>query len=778
MDALKGKITSQHELEAIVGISYFQAVREDLRHLAPKNTIDAVSWWAVREKARIHHGIYETTAACDELNKRAGCFVHIASTDRNMVAFTPDRVAGEMDRQVVTTFGKVASKLLPVCTENYIRELAEEHLADLSDDFELIGGDGIADAYSAPGTISSCMVGKDWSQLPESPINLYNIEGVQLAVLRDSSGRITARCLVRHVGEQKLYIRAAYGDPRLKRRLERKGYTPGGWEGCVFRKVVLSEYVSEGNQFGTVKNQKFLMPYLDSYNSTATSQGSTVVNEENAIRCITPEELRSLKEAGLGLFAKAASSSYGYIELPLLERRFLEYYDDMQQKVVKATEAGPGALALLSDNVTIGTASRNSLIDAGWHLLRINNTQRVYCHPDTPIFRSASWDKWADTEAARLADEQVKLCSELYSQTDGVHFGKVSLNYMGIAWVYKSQACLVRVEPYGEVWVRREDAYQLLEDGAVRWVYGQPAKSLRKLAPNSQGEIAYYNPKTQPILRTAKRKAVALCFNDNVSEMYDGNWDFSRSLTSRYGWRGFDFMYTVHRKMTDAEDAAWKHFLRLEAARLVGKEIQEHGFNRAVENFLGIRGKENSRLILTVPHSATRKEGTRMRFAWDEVCSSYQLKKQWLAEAVKIWHNDYYEKGLGEFLNEFAMFLAEGEALDYNTQTAATAEPEKAQDVSTHPTGTDVAGVISVVQPELEPELEPEPDAAEGSGQVEGQHEGQGQEDYSAYSVVRVGTSTGTVFPDTAAVTASTSTGDAADALRTLLTTGVSSVER
>ena len=260
------------------------------RLLGSGSGIGVAAWWVARERARIDRGVYQITTELQQVNSlNFGLFAHISTKDATMVAYTPDRAAGEADRQVVASPGRFFSKYLPYASEDLIRRLTEQYNAYVNLKVEFISGPDIAVAYDTfSAGVAACMSRKGF---PVHPALAYDAPGIRLAVCRDEDGDITGRTLVYEPSENdKRYIRV-YGNPALGHALARAGYKLGTLGGAKLAKH-------------KVRDGVYAVPYLD---GSGTGGDWYVAAFSDHLKVLDRAEVRRFRN--LGIDVKAASAT-------------------------------------------------------------------------------------------------------------------------------------------------------------------------------------------------------------------------------------------------------------------------------------------------------------------------------------------------------------------------------------------------------------------------------------------------------------------------------------
>jgi hypothetical protein len=300
-ESLRSKLATEEEFRRVLRnttLLGYDRVRRDVAVTALRSeaSYPHVAWWAAREKARMTEGIYETTETLSYLNLvNPWAFAHVSLEDKTMVAYTPDKASGEADRQVRLSIGKLVSKLCPLLVDHRVAELVEQHNAELTNEIFFMSGKDIAEFYAKDSVTGACMSAKAFVV---QPALAYDAPNIRMAYLKDSSGRINARCMVYEPSEtDKRYIRG-YGSPVLVKRLVRAGYKCGTWEGARFKTLTQRSgeelKISEEN-----KSECFdlVLPYLDSSGGMA-GPGSTVALFDGVLTSIGADLTYKLTQRG------------------------------------------------------------------------------------------------------------------------------------------------------------------------------------------------------------------------------------------------------------------------------------------------------------------------------------------------------------------------------------------------------------------------------------------------------------------------------------------------
>ena len=235
------------------------------------------SWWLLREFYREKFEVYSDPPALLRRLRTyyGGCgvmFPHVSTEDRSMVAFTPDRQAGEADRQIKMTVGRFMRKFMPLWSDTYISTLEAAYRAELDGTFEIAEtAEDVFDVYTKMSGDSGCMRYKpgQWGQqVHPSAVYAAPQYGIRVAYLRDTQGVIKARSVIYdnpNDPADKRYVRV-YGDSTLTSRLKRAGYRMAGLNGARIpaidpQRIAGTGGVAYDREGHMVK--PYLMPYMD-----------------------------------------------------------------------------------------------------------------------------------------------------------------------------------------------------------------------------------------------------------------------------------------------------------------------------------------------------------------------------------------------------------------------------------------------------------------------------------------------------------------------------------
>lgn len=412
IEKLKGKITSEATYQEAVNDMFNSDVEPPRKRLpAPLSPYLSIApWWVQREHARIQVGLYETTAVTRSLTDSfPWAAVHVSKDDPQMVAYTPDAVMGEQDRQLKLALGKLILRLYPAATADQVREAVDLHKTEVDATVEFIEGPGIADAYDAGPP--SCMAGKSWNLEGHRPADAYNAPGIRLAVIRDAGGVIRYRSLVYEASPtDKRWIRCYPddGSKLLSSKLEKMGYQCGSLGGATLKTIQLS-------------TGSYVVPYLDQNGKMADNTHTTVIVLDGVLRVLTPSQ-RNAMAATLRSGELGNPNQHGTLRLRPVSSVAYQKPDlftgrQINTLIEKHTPAyKDGVLGVTAEEE--GDEYRSVYVAPRVHAL---------VQKDTPVFHFQNRN-YLDTQELREALGWVKLDATLYPEQQD--------------WISKSYTCI------------------------------------------------------------------------------------------------------------------------------------------------------------------------------------------------------------------------------------------------------------------------------------------------------------------------------------------------
>lgn len=190
----------------------------------PIHDITDLTGWRDRERNRFKSGEYKPVVWAKEpwWKDLPDHFAHVGIKDKTRIAFTPDSIKGEMDKQTAMLPGKYLKQFFgDVLTDEQIRDYAMQHNTQFEQNelFFARTPEEIQEVYK-PYLGSSCFSGT-------TNANLYGSGDFAVAYIKNTNGKITARCVV--VPERKLYVRVYGDDARLATLLKKAGFRNPGY---------------------------------------------------------------------------------------------------------------------------------------------------------------------------------------------------------------------------------------------------------------------------------------------------------------------------------------------------------------------------------------------------------------------------------------------------------------------------------------------------------------------------------------------------------------------
>lgn len=463
-----------------------------------------IPWWLRREYLRIAQKVYpEGTELLQASNRRLPQLaVHVSREDPTLVAYTPDRASGEADRQVRTSLGKFLVKHYPYLDDNTIRNLQEEHLAELDSTFEELFGQDIVKAYRELGTRGACMSYVEDKYTAGNPTQAYDAPGISMAVLRDKEGNITARCMLyKHSETDKRWIRC-YLDQKLVKRLERSGYKKGTWVGAKFKTIKLEDSGSLN---------WYVVPYLDGGGQAGSGSHSRVAVIDGELTCVSLDVANKIHARfGADSCVSATVTSGSLLIKPI---------DTITEaEICFLTGRTISWLTDVTESYFDGTEIRKVLAYAVFdmQLISVTPVLSAYAARSLATF-TARGRTVLDTPENRACYNFIKLDSFIYPEDKEWHANtSYTPAYTKTArgtYIKMAESVLVYT---GSVW---EAEHVSVID-----------KTYTKLHPRNG--IKCYATAGTPVFRTFKgSKVVANGYS--IQKLHDGTWDFDRNVASK-----------------------------------------------------------------------------------------------------------------------------------------------------------------------------------------------------------------------------------------------------
>jgi len=568
-------------------------------------------WWLKREYMRQSFGVYEEqTSIVNSLQQyHPTMCVHISKEDRTQVAYTPDRAAGEADRQLRISLGRLLHKLYPVLSDDKIASYVAEHQAELSNEIEFLTDKAITDVY-IKGNAGACMSKEFASLNGHHPTEAYWAPNIAMAVLRDAKGAVNARAMVYTPSETDKRIIRSYGDKKLYNRLLRAGYSNGTWHGAKFNKV---EY----------KAGRYLLPYLDGNGGAGGAMTSCVALIDNELVSINETTYNNLRSKFMTPCTTCHTNTNGYVNLANI---------DSTEFQVKCELSGVDINILLDAPVKYWNGEKVLLVAAaavsGCKSVKMLTNQAVLVHPDTPTF-NYRYTEYLDTEEIRRKVGFVKLSSKYYTEEE------CNVWYE----LYSSKLQVLT----SDVAVLASDTILLVPTGGHNTVYKHKSEldfTWIKLHSREAGEVIYAES-ADDVLRTVSGRKVVENIHA-VVQLFDGTWEFTRNAKQEHINRVYGYF-----SRKDTRSLAEKHRL--------------------------LWAKHLDRVFADLDEDPVKNMLYTCRLTSGYVNSTWVDTQQMYAEHGYdyLWANapflreDYY---MQEFHKRWVVFMAERDALDYSVQ--------------------------------------------------------------------------------------------------------------
>jgi len=582
-----------------------------------RDTLPKHMWWWVREHCRkqVSSDAYGDVLKMVWQVPSLAQYAPRPSSEAGKIEFFPDNRAGEADRPVTTTLGRFLNKVSPLYSDEHIKFLDEMYRAEMSNEIELMeGAVNFRRAYlEGP---SSCMSKyfHDPSSMPEGgarahaekfegnhPVDAYDVPGVMIAVGRDPSGRINARCMV-YVNpdkpDDKRMIRV-YGDASLLRRLQRNGFVYGGLDGVRLRRIPLPEF----DTANIPTAHAYCAPYLDGPAGLHASPeaGRNLIHVEGTdyltvVKSTRAEPLR----AHLALAIGAVSANYA-VTTP--EANGTIFLRSVTEAEVTITCPLTGRVAnLVDEDVRVNTVyTPQGLVQAliepsqmiSVHVCVEGFTHSVYAPADTPVFKEGA-GLYVDDAATRKFCGHAPLREGMYAEVADRWVRQSNLRHAG--WVTAVDGFAYRRSDVIDiVGVNSEGLYDQWNDAAT--VYAPKdtfdPKEYVRLHSKTRGTPAY-TTKNAKVYKTDTGRVVLPVYHDVVL-CADGQWRFNRGLVNQTWMNCGVWLYMPRKQAWDghlAEDhptrARWVEGMALRAvdvhdlAPQASANFDEHGNEVAI----------------------------------------------------------------------------------------------------------------------------------------------------------------------------------------------------
>lgn len=495
--------------------------------LTPRSldTVPNEYWWWAREALREWSGLYlpyDSTTTLDALMKHAVTamyYPHISTKDPERIAVTMSAADGERDKQTTISVGRFLRRVFVTLPDTVIQEMEASHRADLSDELEIVrDADAIYEVYTTMRGDTGCMRHEPgyWG-LDVHPSIVYASPGLGVAVVRDLEGVPVARSVVYENPADptdKRYVRI-YGDPTLKRRLERNGYRLAGLAGAV-----LDAHPVEDTP------DAYVMPYIDSPggNGSGVLDGCVhaAVLKGGAIHLLGEDKAATVREVihgrdlGDGYYVAPRLTS-GKVYLKPLPDDLINWTCCLTGQTYDATEHKPVLVATAEGEVR---EAHPDAVAEDWVFASTRHEGRnvsVQCPPNTPLFQPKDYYlPWIDTEANRLSFGYRKLDAELYPDDRNWYPLHEVIPLSGGRIVLREDVAVVNT-PNGIVYVLKSE----VDDSWVR---------LHRSARYPH-MVVYSHPDAKWGVTRSGTKVGE--YTHDVQVTHDGNMEFTRNLDRR-----------------------------------------------------------------------------------------------------------------------------------------------------------------------------------------------------------------------------------------------------
>jgi hypothetical protein len=519
-DDLKNKILSEDEWTALLVKHRASVLAPGLAGVGTKGPVSS-PWWVRREYARIREGVYPTSVVTERINGHyPHLAVHASTEDSRMVAYTPDSAFGVSDRQLRTSLGKLLRKLYPYEQDHDLEAVVTEHNADISNEIEFVTGDDIIAAYD--NGCASCMTDKS-SRQRGNPLQAYNAPHIRLAVLRDGSGKVKARCLVYEPSPDDLRFIRVYGDQTLKKRLIRRGYKPGTWHGAKFNTI-------------SIGDDKYLMPYLDGSDDRGGISKSCVALLDGVITGIPGDIHHRLIEKHPA-WSTCSTNTSGFITLVAPD-----YASFVERDILTGEEVNSLYHNMRSVFVN-GEVGLSASVPDDWVVCKVGAFGRALVSPDTPMFRGYN-ENVLDTEANRRDYGWDKLDATLYPEEQDWRKG-VTLTQSGQR-------------------IKEQDAVRIVYNKSDIRIEHKSHVTKKHTLLHKDGGSPIYAETKDDFVRTTTGRKVSLFVHEAV-RLWSGEVRFKRGLRDTY-LSGRDVWYEKGSPPTVESEIRYHETLGVEGA--------------------------------------------------------------------------------------------------------------------------------------------------------------------------------------------------------------------
>jgi hypothetical protein len=510
------------------------------RYVGSPETSDSAehTWWMKREAYRQRLEVYpEMTEVLRTVveNFHLGQYcIHVSKDDPTMLAYTPSAEDGARDKQVRVSFGKLMRKLLILATDKHIQAMEASHRSELDPTFQVARApEEIIRVYTGMDGDTGCMryEGSQWG-LKEGyhPAMAYAYAGLGVA-FTEFNGIIKSRSVIYDNPddpEDKRYVRI-YGDPALKRKLERAGYRCDNLQGAKLRAVPMLEARGNPGEHGDQPSH-YLLPYLDGAGgaqSERTGCYGYIVKGEDCIRLIDDKQASRIINA-LGQHVSRFKDTGARYHVPVLDPEQISFECYLSKAKANLFEDESVVVWLDGAERTVTTKAYKA---AGYGPY---SGQSVYTWKDgrqaTIRMLDADWNQRCfsdhDYVGGWVLDtpENRRQCGQVLLSTEH--------GYEANTWSPVGKALNVAAAGEPEVWVRKVDTHMVFEaDGTERYVLAAELDKLKAtkeyVATAPKGKEKGLSHKANPRLHVTVggRK----CIEDwhDICELADGRWDYT-----------------------------------------------------------------------------------------------------------------------------------------------------------------------------------------------------------------------------------------------------------
>lgn len=612
-------------------------------------------WWTIRENFRYMYGIYTQSSVLERLNELyPGFYLHVSKTEHTAVAFTPDKAAGAADRQVPISLGRWLARYAPYLSDQVIKNLVAEHLAEVAAEVEFVDQADYKSVYTdvrASASYRACMskeFNTDWHTT-----DVYKMPNIRLAVIRNADGVPLDRSFVRE--DTKEFIRCYPADSaRLRNALTRMGYKPGSWAGIELNKVVLSE---DDNYI------RVAMPYLDQFDGRAQKSHCSVYYLDDKLMVATPEQVETWSTI---IQMHFASSTSGEVLLQKHSSSDFIYVDELTGKHLSKLDPDFMLYKVLTSSGLKTTADKDYI--RGLQTLMsvdVENSRTVYVlvEPGTQSFRFQGYD-FADTSENRHALGYLWLSSTYYPDQKDWFFTRGHDAVMTEAGYVKREDA-----------VRVVDAYGIVHFAHKAEVVGNSAYTKLHAAHRSSTDI--YTLKENVTLTRTKRKVHR--YYHEVERLWDGTWDFKKNLKAE--WVASGCTIWIGRKDKLTPEMVYQYIKRkLEDSSLLAENSFAPIQSVAAWLLDSVNAWNELPTHLTYNNVMWARQAGKACTAVHEF-KALGIDPEWaLLEAAEQYAHDKPLLGCVRYAKEaYVLWKAEAEAVDYNTEK----QPQKPEAVET-----------------------------------------------------------------------------------------------